>query len=35
MNYLQALYPEIAARLIVEPNLVFWGMRERVMEIKE
>ncbi|MEH2004215.1 pantothenate kinase [Nostoc sp.] len=28
INYLQALYPEIAARLIVEPNLIFWGMRE-------
>ncbi|MEH2069285.1 MAG: pantothenate kinase [Nostoc sp.] len=31
INYLQALYPEIAADLIVEPNLVFWGMREIVM----
>ncbi|MEH2066110.1 MAG: pantothenate kinase [Nostoc sp.] len=31
INYLQALYPEIAARLIVEPNLIFWGMREIVM----
>jgi type III pantothenate kinase len=31
LNYLQALYPEIAARLIVEPNLIFWGMREIVM----
>ncbi|MHC5614035.1 MAG: pantothenate kinase [Nostoc sp.] len=30
INYLQALYPEIAARLIVEPNLIFWGMREIV-----
>ncbi|WP_392535857.1 pantothenate kinase [Nostoc sp. C117] len=28
LNYLQALYPEIAASLIVEPNLIFWGMRE-------
>ncbi|MEH2142546.1 pantothenate kinase [Nostoc sp.] len=26
LNYLQALYPEIAARLIVEPNLIFLGM---------
>ncbi|MEH2236774.1 pantothenate kinase [Nostoc sp.] len=26
INYLQALYPEITARLIVEPNLIFWGM---------
>ncbi|MEA5601530.1 pantothenate kinase [Nostoc sp. UHCC 0252] len=30
INYLQALYPEIPARLIVEPNLIFWGMREIV-----
>ncbi len=30
LNYLQALYPEIAAHLIVEPNLIFWGMREIV-----
>ncbi|MEH2302750.1 pantothenate kinase [Nostoc sp.] len=35
LNYLQALYPEIAACLIVEPNLIFWGMREIVMEHKE
>jgi type III pantothenate kinase len=28
LNYLQALYPQIAAPLIVEPNLIFWGMRE-------
>ncbi len=28
LNYLQALYPEIATYLIVEPNLIFWGMRE-------
>ncbi|MFS0517904.1 pantothenate kinase [Nostoc sp. UIC 10607] len=28
INYLQALYPEIAEYLIVEPNLIFWGMRE-------
>jgi type III pantothenate kinase len=27
-NYLQALYPEIAERLIVEPNLIFWGMQK-------
>lgn len=26
MNYMQTLYPEIAARLIVEPNLIFWGI---------
>ncbi|MBW4426195.1 MAG: pantothenate kinase [Nostoc desertorum CM1-VF14] len=30
LNYLQTLYPEIAASLIVEPNLIFWGMREIV-----
>ena len=35
LNYLQALYPEIAAPLIVEPNLIFWGMWEIVMENKE
>ncbi|WP_442937238.1 pantothenate kinase [Nostoc sp.] len=28
LNYLQALYPEIAAPLIVEQNLIFWGMGE-------
>ncbi|MBD2562490.1 MULTISPECIES: pantothenate kinase [Nostoc] len=28
INYLQALYPEIADSLIVEQNLIFWGMRE-------
>lgn len=27
LNYLQALYPDLAARLIVEPNLIFWGMQ--------
>ncbi|MEI1375764.1 pantothenate kinase [Nostoc sp. UHCC 0926] len=26
LNYLQALYPEITAHLIVEPNLIFLGM---------
>ncbi|MEH2289929.1 pantothenate kinase [Nostoc sp.] len=31
LNYLQALYPKIAAPLIVEPNLIFWGMCEIVM----
>jgi type III pantothenate kinase len=25
-NYLQSQFPEIGARLIVEPNLIFWGM---------
>jgi len=27
LNYLQALYPELAGRLIVEPNMIFWGMQ--------
>ncbi|MBD2609433.1 pantothenate kinase [Scytonema hofmannii FACHB-248] len=27
VNYMKSQYPEIAARLIVEPNLIFWGMR--------
>ncbi|MCC5655542.1 pantothenate kinase [Nostoc sp. XA010] len=31
LNYLQALYPEISAPLIVEPNLIFLGMREILM----
>ncbi|QLE49694.1 pantothenate kinase [Nostoc sp. C057] len=31
LNYLQALYPEITAHLLVEPNLIFWGMQEIVM----
>ncbi|YAF93876.1 MAG: pantothenate kinase [Nodularia sp. CChRGM 3473] len=31
INYLQAQFPEIAASLIVEPNLIFWGMREIFM----
>ncbi|BDI17345.1 type III pantothenate kinase [Nostoc cf. commune SO-36] len=31
LNYLQALHPEIADSLIVEANLIFWGMREIVM----
>ncbi len=29
-NYLQALYPAIAPRLNVEPNLIFWGMEKIV-----
>ncbi|MFN6563195.1 MAG: pantothenate kinase [Nostoc sp. ChiSLP01] len=32
INYLQALYPEFATHLIVEPNLIFWGMKEILME---
>ncbi|WP_414575778.1 pantothenate kinase [Anabaena sp. CCY 9402-a] len=31
LNYLQALYPEIASLLIVEPNLIFWGMQKIVI----
>ena len=31
INYLQALYPEIAEHLIVEPNLIFLGMRAIVI----
>ncbi|MDP5338558.1 MAG: pantothenate kinase [Nodularia sp. (in: cyanobacteria)] len=27
VNYIQNQFPEIAARLIVEPNLIFWGIR--------
>ncbi|QIR41396.1 pantothenate kinase [Tolypothrix sp. PCC 7910] len=30
LNYLQALYPAIASRLTVEPNLIFWGMEKIV-----
>ncbi|MBD2409216.1 pantothenate kinase [Nostoc calcicola FACHB-389] len=30
INYLQALYPDIGTHLIVEPNLIFWGIREIV-----
>ncbi|MEA5516454.1 pantothenate kinase [Nodularia sp. UHCC 0506] len=28
VKYLQEQFPEIAVPLIVEPNLIFWGMRE-------
>ncbi|AUT03633.1 pantothenate kinase [Nostoc sp. CENA543] len=31
-NYLQVLYPEIAQRLILEPNLIFWGMQKILMQ---
>ncbi|MBF2005439.1 MAG: pantothenate kinase [Chlorogloeopsis fritschii C42_A2020_084] len=31
VNYLQSQFPEIANCLIVEPNLIFWGMREIVI----
>jgi type III pantothenate kinase len=27
IDYLQIQFPEIAARLLVEPNLIFWGMQ--------
>ncbi|MBE9038491.1 pantothenate kinase [aff. Roholtiella sp. LEGE 12411] len=30
INYLQAQFPKIAAHLIVEPNLIFWGIQEIV-----
>ena len=30
VNYMRSQYPEIVARLIVEPNLIFWGMRELI-----
>jgi type III pantothenate kinase len=29
-NYLQSQFPKIATRLIVEPNLIFWGMKALV-----
>ncbi|WP_445223161.1 pantothenate kinase [Calothrix sp. NIES-2100] len=29
-NYLQVLYPAIAPRLTIEPNLIFWGMEKIV-----
>ncbi|MDB9374024.1 pantothenate kinase [Nodularia sphaerocarpa] len=32
INYLRFQFPEIAARLIVEPNLTFWGMREIITD---
>ncbi|MFW9257529.1 pantothenate kinase [Nostoc sp. CALU 546] len=35
LNYVRVLYPEIADSLIVESNLIFWGMREIVMKNKE
>jgi type III pantothenate kinase len=34
INYLQSQFPEIAARLNVEPNLRFWGIREIVRSNK-
>lgn len=30
VNYLQSQFPEIANSLIVEPNLIFWGMRSLI-----
>ncbi|WP_193197291.1 pantothenate kinase [Nostoc sp. MG11] len=32
INYLQSQFPKIAAHLIVEPNLIFWGMQKIVMK---
>jgi len=32
INYLQAQFPKIATRLIMEPNLIFWGMQKMVTE---
>ncbi|HYW21632.1 MAG TPA: pantothenate kinase [Nodularia sp. (in: cyanobacteria)] len=32
VNYLKFHFPEIAARLILEPNLIFWGMREIITD---
>lgn len=31
LTYLQFQFPEIATQLIVDPHLIFWGMREKVM----
>ena len=30
LSYLQVQYPEIAQKIIVEPNLIFWGMRSLI-----
>lgn len=27
LNYLQALFPQVAAKIISDPHLIFWGMR--------
>ncbi len=27
LNYLQILHPEVGEKIIIDPNLVFWGMR--------
>ncbi|MBW4560353.1 MAG: pantothenate kinase [Mojavia pulchra JT2-VF2] len=34
LNYFQELYPAIATRLIVEPNLTFWGMQKIVISLE-
>ncbi|WP_414546472.1 pantothenate kinase [Nostoc sp. CCY0012] len=34
INYLKLQFPEITSRLTVEPNLIFWGMREIFMSDK-
>lgn len=31
LHYLQALFPDIAARVTADPHLIFWGMRAVVM----
>ncbi|MBX9253736.1 pantothenate kinase [Desmonostoc muscorum CCALA 125] len=31
LKYLQALYPDIATQIIIEQNLIFWGIREILM----
>jgi type III pantothenate kinase len=35
VNYMRSQYPEIAARLIVEPNLIFWGMRSLFLGLRQ
>jgi type III pantothenate kinase len=27
LTYFQAQFPEVARQLIIDPNLIFWGMR--------
>lgn len=31
LTYLQSQFPEIATHLIVDPHLIFWGMRKKIM----
>ena len=35
VSYLQSQFPEIATRLLVEPNLIFWGIGEIVKRSKK